>query len=99
MPEDVRTLRLGNVGSRDAGREVSGRRRYEGTSTRVPGFGSCVAIGTVREVTDWDEGARPYLEILMNANGAWAGKLGTGLDMTEAEIEQTLQRQGPSWQS
>jgi WD40 repeat protein len=52
-----------------------------------------------REVTDWDEGARPYLEILMNANGAWAGKLGTGLDMTEAEIEQTLQREGPSWQS
>jgi hypothetical protein len=62
-------------------------------------LGVVMASGTVREVTDWDEGARPYLEILMNANGAWAGKLGTGLDMTAAEIEQTLQRQGPSWQS
>lgn len=50
-----------------------------------------------REVVEWDEGARPLLEILMNANAAWDGKLGTPVDMTEEEKKNTLRRQGPSW--
>jgi hypothetical protein len=50
-----------------------------------------------RDVAEWDEGARPYLEILMNANAAWDGKLSTPVDMTEEEIRNTLRRQGPSW--
>lgn len=45
----------------------------------------------------WDARARRYLEILMNANAAWERKLGTGLDMTDQEIANSLQRQGPSW--
>lgn len=50
-----------------------------------------------RDVVDWDEGARPYLEILMNANAAWDGKLSTPVDMSREEIENTLRRQGPTW--
>lgn len=50
-----------------------------------------------RDVAAWDEGARPYLEILMNANAAWDGKLSTPVDMTEEEKRNTLRRQGPSW--
>jgi hypothetical protein len=50
-----------------------------------------------REAVKWDEGARPYLEILMNANAAWDGKLSTPVDMSEEEIRNSLRRQGPSW--
>jgi len=50
-----------------------------------------------RDVAEWDEGARPYIGILMNANAAWDGKLSTPIDMTMEEIENTLRRQGPSW--
>lgn len=50
-----------------------------------------------RDVVEWDEGARPLLEILLNANAAWDGKLSTPVDMTREEIENTLRRQGPSW--
>jgi hypothetical protein len=50
-----------------------------------------------RDIAEWDEGARPYLEILLNANAAWDGKLGTNFDMTPEEIENSLRRQGPSW--
>jgi WD40 repeat protein len=50
-----------------------------------------------REVVKWDEGARPFLEILLNANAAWDGKLGTPVDMAEQDIKDTLRRQGPSW--
>ena len=50
-----------------------------------------------RDVVEWDEGARGYLEILMNANGAWDGKLSTTVDMTQEEIKNSLKRQSPSW--
>ncbi|HEY6231341.1 MAG TPA: WD40 repeat domain-containing protein [Pyrinomonadaceae bacterium] len=50
-----------------------------------------------RDFTEWDEAARPILEILLNANAAWDGKLGTCIDMTEEEKRETLRRQGPSW--
>jgi WD40 repeat protein len=50
-----------------------------------------------RDVVEWDEGARSYLEILMNANAAWDGKLGTPVDMTQEEIKNSLRRQSPSW--
>jgi hypothetical protein len=50
-----------------------------------------------REPVEWDEGARPCLEILMNANAAWDGKLGTPVDMTQEEIANSLSRQSPSW--
>lgn len=50
-----------------------------------------------REPLAWDEGARPYLEILMNANAAWEGKLGTPVDMTQQEIQNSLRRKSPSW--
>jgi hypothetical protein len=50
-----------------------------------------------RDVVEWDEGARPGLEILMNANAAWKGKLSTQVDMTEEEIKDSLRRGGPSW--
>jgi hypothetical protein len=50
-----------------------------------------------REVVEWDEGARPYVEILLNANAAWDGKLSTPVDMSREEIENTLRRQGPTW--
>lgn len=50
-----------------------------------------------RDVVEWDEGARPYLEILLNANAAWDGKLSTPVDMSEEEKRNTLRRQGPSW--
>jgi hypothetical protein len=50
-----------------------------------------------RDVVAWDEGARPYVEILMHANGAWDGKLSTPVDMTEEEKRNTLRRQSPSW--
>lgn len=50
-----------------------------------------------RAVAEWDEGARRYLEILMNANAAWDGKLSTPVDMTEEEKKNSLRRQGPSW--
>jgi len=50
-----------------------------------------------RDLAAWDEGARPLLEILLNANAAWDGKLSTPVDMTEEEIKNTLRRQGPSW--
>jgi hypothetical protein len=36
-------------------------------------------------------------EILMNANAAWDGKLGTPVDMAEEEIRNTLKRQCPGW--
>lgn len=49
------------------------------------------------DVAEWDEGARPYLEILLNANAAWDGKLSTPVDMSREEIENTLRRQGPTW--
>ncbi len=50
-----------------------------------------------RDVAEWDESARPFVEILLHANGAWEGKLSTPVDMTEEEIKNTLRRQGPSW--
>lgn len=50
-----------------------------------------------RDVVEWDEAARPCLEILLNANAAWDGKLSTPVDMTEEEIKNSLRRQGPSW--
>lgn len=50
-----------------------------------------------REVVEWDEGARRHLEVMLNANGAWEGKLSTPLNMTAEEIENSLRRQGPSW--
>ena len=50
-----------------------------------------------RDVVEWDEGARPYLEILLNANAAWDGKLSTPVDMSEEEKKNTLRRQGPTW--
>ena len=50
-----------------------------------------------REPVEWEEAARPYLEILMNANAAWEGKLSTPVDMTEEEIRNSLRRQSPSW--
>lgn len=50
-----------------------------------------------RDVAEWDEGARPYVEILLQANGAWDGKLSTPIDMTEEEKSNALRRQGPSW--
>lgn len=50
-----------------------------------------------REPVEWDDSARPYLEILMNANAAWDGKLSTPVDMTQEEIRDSLRRQGPSW--
>ena len=50
-----------------------------------------------RELTEWDEAARPILEILLNANAAWDGKLSTRVDMTEEEKRNSLRRQGPSW--
>jgi WD40 repeat protein len=50
-----------------------------------------------RDVAEWDEGARPYVEILLNANSAWDGKLSTSVDMTEEEKKNTLRRQGPTW--
>jgi WD40 repeat protein len=50
-----------------------------------------------RDVVAWDEGARPYVEILLNANAAWDGKLSTPVDMSREEIENTLRRQGPTW--
>jgi len=49
------------------------------------------------DVVAWDEGARPYLAILLNANAAWDGKLSTPVDMSREEIENTLRRQGPTW--
>lgn len=52
-----------------------------------------------RDVVEWDEGARPYLEILLNANAAWDGKLSTPVDMTQEEIKNSLRRQGPTWTS
>jgi WD40 repeat protein len=52
-----------------------------------------------RDIAEWDEGARTYMEILLHANGAWDGKLGTPVDMTEQEKINTLRRQGPSWTS
>lgn len=50
-----------------------------------------------RDVIEWDEGARPGLEILLNANAAWEGKLGTPISMSDEEIENSLRRGGPSW--
>jgi len=50
-----------------------------------------------RKPAEWDEGARASLEILMNANAAWDGKLSTSVDMTQEEIQNSLRRQGPSW--
>lgn len=45
----------------------------------------------------WNEPAQRYLEVLMNANAAWEGKLGTPIDMTEEEIRDTLKRGCPGW--
>jgi WD40 repeat protein len=50
-----------------------------------------------RDVVEWDEGARAYLEILLHANAAWDGKLSTPVDMNEEEKENALRRQGPTW--
>jgi WD40 repeat protein len=50
-----------------------------------------------RDLAEWDEGARPLLEMLLNANAAWAGKLGTEMNLWEEEIRQSLRREGPSW--
>jgi WD40 domain-containing protein len=50
------------------------------------------------DAVEWDERARPYLEILMNANAAWEGKLGLmSIDMTDEEIKNSLRKQSPSW--
>jgi len=50
-----------------------------------------------RDLAEWDEGARPLLEMLMTANGAWAGTLGTETSMYEPHISQALRRKSPSW--
>jgi WD40 repeat protein len=50
-----------------------------------------------RDLAEWDEGARPLLEMLMKANGAWAGTLGTQTGMYERQIAQALRRESPSW--
>src|SRR5256885_13774849 len=50
-----------------------------------------------RAPSGWDEAARPALEVLINANAGWEGKLGTSLDMTEEEIANSLRRMGPGW--
>ena len=50
------------------------------------------------DVVEWDERARPSLEILMNANAPWEGKLGLmSIDMTDEEIKDSLRKQSPSW--
>lgn len=50
-----------------------------------------------RDLAEWDEDARPLLEMLMTANGAWAGTLGTETGMYERHISQALRRESPSW--
>jgi hypothetical protein len=52
-----------------------------------------------REPETWNERARPALEILLNANAAWSGKLSTPIDMSQEEIRDSLRRGGPSWQA
>lgn len=50
------------------------------------------------DVVEWDERARPYLEILMNANATWEGKLGLmSIDMSDEDIKNSLRKQSPSW--
>ena len=47
---------------------------------------------------DWDEGARPYLETLLNCHTPYAGTLAQNREPTEEEIQQALTRRGePSW--
>ncbi len=51
-----------------------------------------------RELTDWDEGARPYLEIFLTQHTPYASMLPQGREPSEQEVQQALTRRGrPSW--
>jgi hypothetical protein len=50
------------------------------------------------EPADWDEGARPYLEMFLSAHEPYAGELPAGRTPTDEEIVRALTREGrPVW--
>jgi WD40 repeat protein len=52
----------------------------------------------LRDMTDWDEGARPFLKIFLTLHTAPAGQLPKGREPTEKEITRALNRTGkPTW--
>ncbi len=47
---------------------------------------------------DWDEGAKPYLDIFLTLHTPYAGQLLKGREPTEAEVKLALTRKGkPTW--
>lgn len=50
------------------------------------------------EPADWDDGARPHLEVFLRAHMPYAGKLPFGREPTKEEAERALARVGrPTW--
>ena len=50
------------------------------------------------ELTDWDEGARPYLEIFLTQHTPYVGMLPQDREPSEQEVQQAITRRGkPSW--
>ena len=47
------------------------------------------------EPADWDEGARPFLELFLTQNTPYAGELPRNREPTEQEIQQVLTHKGP----
>ena len=47
-----------------------------------------------RELADWDEGARPYLEVFLTQQTPYGTKLPQGRDPTEDELQSVLTRRG-----
>jgi WD40 repeat protein len=45
---------------------------------------------------DWDEGARPYLEVFLSAHQRYAGEMPAGREPTDEEIVRALTREGRS---
>jgi WD40 repeat protein len=51
-----------------------------------------------RELADWDEGARPFLEVFLSARVPYAAALPTDREPSEEEITRALTREGkPVW--
>jgi WD40 repeat protein len=51
-----------------------------------------------RRQSDWDEGARPYLELFLSAQTPWAAELPVAREPSEQELQLALTRRGkPRW--
>jgi WD40 repeat protein len=51
-----------------------------------------------RDPNDWDEGARPHVEMFLTCHTPYAGTLPPNRELTEQEIQQALTRRGkPTW--